>query len=157
MKTQFLQRAFRLATRAEGKTSPNPMVGAVLVREGQIVGEGYHHQAGSPHAEIEALKSAGAAARGSDLYINLEPCCHYGRTPPCTDAVIEAGVRRVFCAMADPNPLVNGEGLRILQEAGVDVSVGHLEEALAVALLLIMLAMACLVTIRLVGGRSVRL
>ncbi|HET6456945.1 MAG TPA: bifunctional diaminohydroxyphosphoribosylaminopyrimidine deaminase/5-amino-6-(5-phosphoribosylamino)uracil reductase RibD, partial [Armatimonadota bacterium] len=110
----FMKRALRLARR--GKTSPNPMVGAVVVREGRIVGEGFHPKAGEPHAEVFALKAAGELAKGADLYVTLEPCCHQGRTPPCTDAVIESGVKRVFAAMQDPNPEVGGTGFEILRQ-----------------------------------------
>ncbi|MEW6448045.1 MAG: bifunctional diaminohydroxyphosphoribosylaminopyrimidine deaminase/5-amino-6-(5-phosphoribosylamino)uracil reductase RibD [Bacillota bacterium] len=123
----FIRRTFELAVQARGLTSPNPMVGAVIVREGRIVGEGYHHRAGLPHAEIEALKAAGGAARGSTLYVNLEPCCHTGKTGPCTEAIIAAGIRRVVAAMADPNPLVSGKGFTRLRESGIEVEFGVLE------------------------------
>jgi diaminohydroxyphosphoribosylaminopyrimidine deaminase/5-amino-6-(5-phosphoribosylamino)uracil reductase len=122
----FLRRALDLAARARGLTSPNPMVGAVLVRDGTVVGEGCHWQAGGPHAEIEALEAAGPAARGATLYITLEPCAHQGRTPPCAPAVLRAGVARVVVAMVDPNPVVAGRGLALLREAGVEVEVGLL-------------------------------
>jgi len=121
-----MQRALRLAER--GRTSPNPMVGAVLVRDGAIVGEGYHPRAGEPHAEVFALAAAGEAARGATLYVTLEPCCHYGRTPPCTKALIEAGVARVVAAMSDPNPLVQGKGFAELRAVGIEVSIGLLED-----------------------------
>ncbi|TYP57801.1 bifunctional diaminohydroxyphosphoribosylaminopyrimidine deaminase/5-amino-6-(5-phosphoribosylamino)uracil reductase RibD [Thermosediminibacter litoriperuensis] len=124
----FMRRALDLAKKGRGTTSPNPMVGAVLVRDGEIVGEGYHRKAGEPHAEVEALAQAGERARGAELYVNLEPCCHYGRTPPCAEAIIRAGVKRVVAAMADPNPLVAGKGIKRLKEAGVEVVVGVLEE-----------------------------
>ena len=122
-----MRRALQLARRARGRTAPNPMVGAVVVRDGCAVGEGYHHRAGEPHAEVLALRAAGEAARGADLYVTLEPCCHHGRTPPCTEAVLAAGVRRVFAAMEDPFPRVSGGGVRQLREAGVEVEVGLLE------------------------------
>lgn len=122
-----MRRALALARRAEGWTSPNPMVGAVLVKDGRVVGEGYHRRAGTPHAEAHALARAGEAARGATLYVNLEPCSHYGRTPPCADALIRAGVARVVAAMQDPNPRVAGRGLARLREAGVQVEVGLLE------------------------------
>jgi len=125
----MLYRTLELARKAEGRTSPNPMVGAVLVKDGRIVGEGFHHQAGAPHAEIEALRAAGEAARGATLYVNLEPCAHQGRTPPCTQALIEAGVREVHYAVGDPNPVVNGKGHAQLEAAGIDVHRGLLEEA----------------------------
>lgn len=110
-----------------GYTAPNPMVGAVLVKDGRIVGEGYHRLAGLPHAEVEALRRAGENARGATLYVTLEPCSHWGRTPPCADALIEAGVRCVYAAMQDPNPLVAGKGFEQLRSAGVEVHVGVLE------------------------------
>ncbi|MBL7161004.1 MAG: bifunctional diaminohydroxyphosphoribosylaminopyrimidine deaminase/5-amino-6-(5-phosphoribosylamino)uracil reductase RibD [Anaerolineales bacterium] len=125
----MMQRALELARRAEGRTSPNPMVGAVLVKDGRIVGEGFHHQAGAPHAEIEALRAAGEAAHGATLYVNLEPCAHHGRTPPCTQALIGAGVCKVHYAVGDPNPLVNGKGHTQLEAAGIGVHGGLLEEA----------------------------
>ena len=121
----FMKRALRLAVR--GKTSPNPMVGAVIVRDGKIVGEGFHPKAGAPHAEIIALQAAGDLAKGADLYVNLEPCCHYGKTPPCTDSIIKAGIKRVFAAMQDPNPEVAGKGIETLRKAGVEVHVGLME------------------------------
>ena len=123
----FMRRALELAGVAEGRTRPNPAVGAVLVRDGQIVGEGYHPQAGLPHAEIYALRAAGELARGADLYVTLEPCSHHGRTGPCADAVSAAGVARVFVGVADPNPMVAGRGIARLREAGVKVEVGVLE------------------------------
>ena len=120
-----MKRALKLARR--GKTSPNPMVGAVVVREGRIVGEGFHPKAGEPHAEVFALNQAGELARGADLYVTLEPCCHQGRTPPCTDAVIQSRVRRVFAAMQDPNSEVGGKGFEILRRAGIEVQAGLME------------------------------
>ncbi len=120
----FMQRALELARRAEGRTSPNPLVGAVLVNNGRIVGEGYHRRAGEAHAEIEALRSAGAAACGATLYVTLEPCAHYGRTPPCTDALIAAGIAEVYYAIGDPNPQVNGKGHTQLAAAGIRVHQG---------------------------------
>lgn len=124
---QYMQRALDLAAQARGRTNPNPMVGAVIVRDGQVVGEGYHHQAGTPHAEIHALDQAGAQARGATLYVTLEPCSHFGRTPPCADAVIRAGIGKVFIATLDPNPRVAGDGLKKLTEVGIEVEVGVLE------------------------------
>jgi diaminohydroxyphosphoribosylaminopyrimidine deaminase/5-amino-6-(5-phosphoribosylamino)uracil reductase len=120
----YMQRALALAKRGLGWTSPNPAVGAVVVRDGQIVGEGYHQKAGEPHAEVHALRQAGARARGSTLYVTLEPCNHYGRTPPCTEAILAAGVRRVVAATADANPAVRGRGLLELLRAGLEVQVG---------------------------------
>ncbi|MEJ2671274.1 MAG: bifunctional diaminohydroxyphosphoribosylaminopyrimidine deaminase/5-amino-6-(5-phosphoribosylamino)uracil reductase RibD [Deltaproteobacteria bacterium] len=119
--------ALRLAVKGAGWVSPNPMVGAVVVKDGQIVGRGYHRRAGLPHAEIEALQAAGAAARGADLYVTLEPCNHQGRTPPCTQAILTAGVRRVIIACLDPNPQVTGGGSEFLAAQGVDIIVGVLE------------------------------
>jgi diaminohydroxyphosphoribosylaminopyrimidine deaminase/5-amino-6-(5-phosphoribosylamino)uracil reductase len=116
--------ALRLAARGAGWVSPNPMVGAVVVKEGQVVGRGYHRRAGAPHAEVEALAAAGAAARGADLYVTLEPCNHQGKTPPCTQAILAAGVRRVIIAARDPNPQVTGGGADFLATRGLDVAMG---------------------------------
>jgi diaminohydroxyphosphoribosylaminopyrimidine deaminase/5-amino-6-(5-phosphoribosylamino)uracil reductase len=116
-----------LAKKAQGRTNPNPMVGAILVRDGSIVGEGYHKKAGTPHAEVHALNAAGEQARGSVLYVTLEPCSHFGRTPPCAEAVVKAGVKRVVAAILDPNPKVAGRGIEILKKAGVQTKVGVLE------------------------------
>ncbi|MHB0937383.1 MAG: bifunctional diaminohydroxyphosphoribosylaminopyrimidine deaminase/5-amino-6-(5-phosphoribosylamino)uracil reductase RibD [Armatimonadota bacterium] len=126
---RYLRRALALARR--GRTSPNPMVGAVVVRDGVVVGEGFHPKAGEPHAEVFALRAAGEQARGATLYVTLEPCAHYGRTPPCADAVLRAGVRRVVIASEDPNPLVAGRGLERLRAAGIEVASGllHAQEA----------------------------
>jgi len=124
----YLRMACRLARKAAGRTSPNPTVGAVIVRAGKIVGSGYHQFAGGDHAEIVALKRAGAKARGATLYLTLEPCSHHGRTPPCAAAVIRAGIRQVVCGTRDPNPLVAGRGIRQLRRAGIKVRVGALEE-----------------------------
>src|SRR6188768_3761612 len=106
----FMARALELAERGRGHVEPNPMVGAVIVRDGTIIGEGWHEKYGQAHAEINALKQAGEAARGATLYVTLEPCCHHGKTPPCTDAVIRAGIPRVVAAMTDPFPPVAGKG-----------------------------------------------
>ena len=125
---RFMQRALELARQAQGYTSPNPMVGAVIVRDGEIVAEGYHHAAGQPHGEIEALRALEGSAEGLTMYVNLEPCSHYGRTPPCADAVIEAGLARVVIGILDPNPQVNGRGVRRMQDAGIDVSIGVMEQ-----------------------------
>ncbi|MDX9858238.1 MAG: bifunctional diaminohydroxyphosphoribosylaminopyrimidine deaminase/5-amino-6-(5-phosphoribosylamino)uracil reductase RibD [candidate division Zixibacteria bacterium] len=124
----YMERALQLAARARGKTSPNPMVGAVLVKDGSVIGEGFHRRAGDDHAEVAAIKSAGSDAAGATLYVTLEPCCHVGRTGPCADAVIAAGVRRVVIAMQDPDPRVRGRGARKLRAAGLDVTVGLLRE-----------------------------
>jgi diaminohydroxyphosphoribosylaminopyrimidine deaminase / 5-amino-6-(5-phosphoribosylamino)uracil reductase len=124
----MMQRCLVLARQAAGKTAPNPLVGCVIVREGKIVGEGYHPQAGQPHAEVFALQSAGELAQGATLYVNLEPCNHHGRTPPCSEAVIKAGIARVVVGMIDPDPRVSGSGVVRLQQAGIEVGVG-IEEA----------------------------
>ncbi|CAA7601834.1 diaminohydroxyphosphoribosylaminopyrimidine deaminase/glucuronate reductase [Acididesulfobacillus acetoxydans] len=121
---EYMQRALRLARQAEGRTGPNPMVGCVIVRDGEIVGEGFHHKAGTPHAELHALAAAENRAQGATAYVTLEPCSHYGRTPPCADALIRAGLQKVVIAMPDPNPLVAGRGIERLLEAGLDVKVG---------------------------------
>ena len=127
---QFMAQALRLAKRAYGQTSPNPMVGAVLVQDSEVIGRGWHHRAGAPHAEIEALADAARRQRsvsGATVYVTLEPCCTHGRTPPCTEALIRAGVRRVVVAAVDPNPRHAGQGLVRLREAGITVDSGVLE------------------------------
>ena len=123
--SKYMKRALRLAAR--GRTSPNPMVGAVIVAGGKLVGEGYHKEYGGPHAEVWALEAAGERARSATAYVTLEPCSHYGKTPPCTKALIEAGVARVVAAVVDPNPKVRGRGVKMLREAGIEVEVGVLE------------------------------
>ncbi len=124
----MMRRALALASLGRGRTSPNPLVGAVVVREGRILGQGYHRRAGEPHAEVIALREAGRRARGATLYANLEPCCHTGRTPPCVLEIVEAGVIRVVAAMRDPDPRVDGGGFRRLRRRGVEVEVGLLKE-----------------------------
>ena len=124
----WMKRALRLAEKGRGRTSPNPVVGAVLVKDHRVLAEGYHVRAGEAHAEIVALQRAGAKARGATLYINLEPCTHYGKTPPCAPEVIRSGVKRVVIGMEDPNPLVKGRGIKSLRRAGLQVEVGVLEE-----------------------------
>lgn len=126
-----MRRAIDLALAGLGKTSPNPAVGAVVVKNGRVAGEGYHRKAGGPHAEIAALRRAGKKARGADLYVTLEPCCHYGKTPPCSDAIIASGVRRVIIGTRDPNPLVNGKGIKILKSGGIKVAEGVLKKECA--------------------------
>ncbi len=121
-----MRRALRLAERGRGRTAPNPIVGAVLVHGGRVVGEGWHRALGRGHAEVEALRAAGRAARGATLFVTLEPCAHWGRTPPCTDALVEAGIARCVVATRDPDPRVNGRGLRRLRAAGLRVEVGLL-------------------------------
>lgn len=126
---EYMQRALRLARRGLYTTEPNPRVGCVIVRDGSIVGEGWHQRAGGPHAEILALQQAGKQAEGSTVYVTLEPCSHFGKTPPCADALINAGVARVVAAMQDPNPAVAGSGFARLREHGIDVDSGVLEQA----------------------------
>jgi diaminohydroxyphosphoribosylaminopyrimidine deaminase/5-amino-6-(5-phosphoribosylamino)uracil reductase len=125
----YMRRALKLASRARGRTSPNPMVGAVLVKGGRIIAEDYHRRAGTPHAEALALGKAGGGARGSTLYVTLEPCCHTEKkTPPCTRAIIGAGVRKVVAALKDPNPMVSGMGLKELERAGVETVEGVMRD-----------------------------
>lgn len=123
-----MKRALKLAQRGRGYTSPNPLVGAVIVKNGETVGEGYHRKVGEAHAEINALLEAGEKAWGSTLYVNLEPCAHYGRTPPCTESILKAGIRKVVIATLDPNPQVTGKGVESLRAGGVEVEVGLLED-----------------------------
>ncbi len=120
----YMARALKLAARGRFTTHPNPNVGCVIVKDGEIVGEGFHYRAGEPHAEVHALRMAGEQARGATAYVTLEPCSHHGRTPPCCDALIAAGISRVVAAMQDPNPQVAGRGLYRLQQAGIEVSHG---------------------------------
>lgn len=124
----YMRRALELAALALGRTSPNPVVGAVIVKDGHIVGEGYHQKAGTPHAEVHALRQAGVQAAGATIYVTLEPCSHYGRTPPCADALIAAGVKKVVIACLDPNPQVAGRGMKKLIAAGVETELGILQE-----------------------------
>lgn len=126
---RYMGRALLLARRGAGFVEPNPVVGAVVVKGGKVVGEGWHRFFGGPHAEVYALQKAGAKARGATLYVTLEPCCHWGKTPPCTDAVRAAGVKRVVVAMVDPFAKVRGKGLKILRGAGIEVECGCLEVA----------------------------
>jgi len=124
----FIKTVLKLAEKGRGLVSPNPMVGAVVAKGKRILGEGYHRAFGMPHGEIEALKKAGEKAKGATLYINLEPCCHYGKTPPCTKSIIEAGIKEVVCSMKDPNPLVNGKGIEELEYNGIKVRLGCMEK-----------------------------
>jgi diaminohydroxyphosphoribosylaminopyrimidine deaminase / 5-amino-6-(5-phosphoribosylamino)uracil reductase len=123
--TNPLERALELAERGRGTTRPNPMVGAVVVRDGEVVGEGWHERPGEPHAEAMALAAAGERARGATLYVTLEPCAHLGRTPPCADAVVAAGISRAVAAMADPDPRTNGQGFERLRAAGIEVEIAE--------------------------------
>lgn len=125
---QFMRRAIEMAEKGAGRTAPNPPVGAVVVSGGQVVGEGYHPEAGQPHAEVFALRDAGESARGAELYVTLEPCCHQGRTGPCVEALISAGVSKVYIGIVDPNPQVSGKGVEKLRAAGVEVVCGLLAE-----------------------------
>jgi diaminohydroxyphosphoribosylaminopyrimidine deaminase/5-amino-6-(5-phosphoribosylamino)uracil reductase len=125
---EAMAQALALAALGEGATRPNPMVGAIVLRDGEVAGAGFHRAAGAPHAEAVALAQAGDAARGGTLVVNLEPCAHHGRTPPCVDAIRAAGIGRVVVATGDPNPLVNGRGNRALRDAGIEVEVGLLED-----------------------------
>ena len=126
---RLMNEAIALAKKARGFTSPNPMVGAVVVRNNEIVGRGWHHAAGSPHAEVEAINDAGSSAAGADIYVTLEPCNHYGKTPPCTRKILDAGIKRVVVAIKDPNPFVSGGGISFLKEKGLEVEVGICREA----------------------------
>jgi diaminohydroxyphosphoribosylaminopyrimidine deaminase/5-amino-6-(5-phosphoribosylamino)uracil reductase len=125
----YMRRALDLARNALGQTAPNPAVGCVVVKGGQVVGEGYHPRAGMPHAEVYALRAAGRRAAGATAYVTLEPCDHYGRTPPCSRALVAAGVARCVVGAGDPNPLVDGGGVATLRAAGIEVEVGCEEEA----------------------------
>jgi len=124
----YIEKTFQLAKKGWGKVSPNPMVGAVVVKNGKIIGKGYHKGPGLPHAEVIALNEAGKNANGATLYVNLEPCCHYGRTPPCTERIIKAKIKTVVASMKDPNALINGKGFQQLRSAGIDVRTGILKE-----------------------------
>jgi diaminohydroxyphosphoribosylaminopyrimidine deaminase/5-amino-6-(5-phosphoribosylamino)uracil reductase len=123
---ELMLKALALAKKGVGKTSPNPAVGSVIVRGGKVIAGGWHHKAGLPHAEIEALKAAGKNAKGSTLFVTLEPCCHFGKTPPCTDAIIVSGIKKVIVGASDPNPKVSGKGVAALRAAGIEVVEGVL-------------------------------
>ena len=126
----FMRLAMRLALKAKGKTSPNPMVGALVLKNGKIIGKGYHEKAGAAHAEIKALDEARPDAKGGTLYVTLEPCAHFGKTPPCVDRIIQSGIKEVIVGMIDPNPLNNTRGINMLKQHKIKVSVGFLEEEL---------------------------
>ncbi len=128
--TYYMELAIKQALKAKGKTSPNPLVGALVVKDGRIIGKGYHEKAGLPHAEIIALEEAGKNAKGGTVYVTLEPCTHFGRTPPCVDRIVQAGIKHVVIGMIDPNPVNNGKGVDILRTQGVTVEVGYCEDKL---------------------------
>ncbi len=128
MDEEYMEIVLELAQKGEGKTFPNPLVGAIIVKNGKVVGSGFHQRVGKPHAEVNALKSAGQQAKGATLYVNLEPCSHFGRTPPCVDSIIRSGIKKVVCASLDPNPAVNGSGIGRLKQAGIEVKLGVLED-----------------------------
>lgn len=125
---KFMQQALDLAEKGRGFTSPNPAVGAVIVKDNRIIGSGFHQHFGAPHAEVLAIEEAGTGTNGAAMYVNLEPCNHYGKTPPCVDKIIAAGIAKVYIGMIDPNPLVNGSGIRRLKEAGIEINLGILEK-----------------------------
>jgi diaminohydroxyphosphoribosylaminopyrimidine deaminase/5-amino-6-(5-phosphoribosylamino)uracil reductase len=124
----FMKQCLALAQKGRGRVSPNPLVGAVVVRRGKVVGKGYHSKFGGPHAEAAAIRSCGRGPAGATLYVNLEPCCHYGKTPPCTDLIVASGIARVVIGLRDPNPLVSGRGVRALRRAGIAVTEGVMME-----------------------------
>lgn len=128
MDKKYMARALELAALGEGAVNPNPLVGAVVVKNNKVIGEGYHKKYGGPHAEVFALEMAGEEARGADIYVTLEPCSHYGKTPPCAKKIIEMGIKRCIVASLDPNPLVSGRGIKMLQEAGIEVITGVMDK-----------------------------
>ena len=125
---KFMARAIELAFRGLGGVNPNPLVGAVVVKDGKIIGEGWHKKYGGPHAEVWALNEAGEEAKGATIYVTLEPCSHQGKTPPCAKRIVEAGIKRCVIACVDPNPLVAGKGIKIIEDAGIKVDFGILEK-----------------------------
>ena len=127
----FMKQAYKAAEKARGKCSPNPFVGAVIVKKGKMVATGWTQSYGGDHAEVHALKKAGDQAKGADLYVTLEPCSHYGKTAPCAQAIIDAGISRVFAGIRDPNPLVSGQGFAMLKEAGIEVYSGIMEHEIS--------------------------
>ena len=127
MRENYMRLAMELALKGGNRVSPNPLVGAVIVKDGEIIGQGYHEEYGGPHAEINALRSADSSPTGATMYVTLEPCCHHGKTPPCTEALIRSGISRVVVGAKDPNPLVAGRGMEILRESGISVEMSELE------------------------------
>lgn len=128
MDREYMRMALELAVKGEGAVNPNPMVGAVVVKNGKVIGKGYHRYFGGPHAEVYAIEEAGLEANGAEIYVTLEPCSHFGKTPPCADKIIVAGIKKCYIAMKDPNPLVAGRGVKRMQEAGIEVVSGIMEE-----------------------------
>ena len=128
MDKKYMERALELAALGEGNVNPNPMVGAVVVKDGKILGEGYHKKYGGPHAEVFALEEAGEKAKGATIYVTLEPCSHYGKTPPCAKKIIDMGIKRCVIASLDPNPLVSGRGIKMMTDAGIEVITGIMEK-----------------------------
>ena len=126
--TDFMQLAISLAEKARGKTHPNPLVGCVIVKNGRIIGKGHHKYFGGKHAEVNALQQAGKKAKGATMFVTLEPCCHFGKQPPCTKAIISAGIKTLIVPSKDPNPLVNGKGFKQLKKAGIKINVGLLKK-----------------------------
>ena len=125
---KYMQEAIALAKKGTGKVSPNPLVGAVIVKDGEVIGRGYHEKYGQPHAERNALSSCSVSPEGADMYVTLEPCCHHGKQPPCTEAIVAAGIKRVIIGSSDPNPLVSGKGVVFLKEHGIEVKEGFMKE-----------------------------
>ncbi len=123
-----MEKALKLAERGEGKVNPNPKVGAIVVKNNKIIGEGYHKYFGGPHAEVYALREAGEKAKGATIYVTLEPCSHYGKTPPCAESIVKMGISKAIIAMKDPNPLVEGRGIDILKQNGIEVVTGIMEK-----------------------------
>jgi diaminohydroxyphosphoribosylaminopyrimidine deaminase/5-amino-6-(5-phosphoribosylamino)uracil reductase len=124
----YMKRALELAEKGRGKVEPNPMVGAVIVKDGKIIGEGYHEFFGGPHAEVNAIANASEDVEGSTIYVTLEPCCHYGKTPPCANTIINNKISRVVVGAGDPNPLVAGKGIQMLRDSGIEVTTGILQK-----------------------------
>ena len=124
MDIKYMDMAVELAKNGRGRVNPNPLVGAVIVKDGEVIGKGYHKYYGGPHAEVYALEEAGSNAKGADIYVTLEPCSHYGKTPPCTERVIKSGIKRCFIGSYDSNPLVSGQGIKKLRENNIEVEVG---------------------------------